>query len=123
MYRSFTDRIFGGVCGGIAEPLPLINGWIVRLVFIVLTFVTLGAFGVLYLMLWLVVPQQSLIIRQRGGPLWMLLITVLTAAVLMGWWARINGYTLAPNGADLYYPVLGLLISILFFLRQIGRSA
>jgi phage shock protein PspC (stress-responsive transcriptional regulator) len=42
MYRSFTDRVFGGVCGGLAAILP-INAWVFRAAFIVLSIMTVGA--------------------------------------------------------------------------------
>lgn len=54
--RSTHDRMLAGVCGGIAAFL----GWdptVVRIVWIVLTM--LGGSGIiLYLVLWLVMPQE-----------------------------------------------------------------
>jgi phage shock protein PspC (stress-responsive transcriptional regulator) len=121
MYRSFTNRVLGGVCGGIAAPLP-INAWLVRLVFVVLTPVTLGAFAVLYAMLWLVVPQASPVRRGRGGASWAVLTLVLTLAVLIGWYARISGLTRTATDADLYYPVLFTALSLVFLYRQLVRN-
>jgi phage shock protein PspC (stress-responsive transcriptional regulator) len=121
MYRSFTNRVFGGVCGGIAAPLP-VNAWLVRLVFVVLTPVTLGGFGVLYVMLWLAVPQASPVRRQRGGSVWAVLTLVLTVAVLGGWYAQLNGFTRTPSDADLYYPVLFTVLSLIFLFRQLVRN-
>jgi phage shock protein PspC (stress-responsive transcriptional regulator) len=121
MYRSFSDRVLGGVCGGLAAPLP-VNAWVIRLLFIILTGVTLGAFAVLYLMLWLAVPQESLASRRRGGMTWMLLALLLIVLVLVGWYGRLNGMTQTPAGSDLYFPALGLVLSVIFFLRQLGRS-
>lgn len=122
MYRSFTNRILGGVCGGMAARLPL-NAWVVRLLFIVLTVVTFGAFAMLYLMLWLAIPQESLAVRQGSGSLWLLLALLLIVGVLTGWYAQLNGMTLAPNGTDFYVPVLVLVLSLIFFVKQWGRSA
>lgn len=55
--RSTRDRMLAGVCGGIADFL----GWdptVVRIVWVVLTM--LGGSGFfLYLILWLVMPQES----------------------------------------------------------------
>lgn len=121
MYRSFTNRVLGGVCGGIAAPLP-VNAWLVRLVFVVLTPVTVGAFAVLYAMLWLAVPQASPVRRGRRGALWAALAVLLTLAVLAGWYARLSGLTRTPTEADLYYPVLFTALSVVFFFRQLVRN-
>jgi phage shock protein C len=55
LYRSRNDRKLAGVCGGIAEYY----GWgptLVRVAWIVLTL--LGGSGILiYLILWLVMPE------------------------------------------------------------------
>jgi phage shock protein PspC (stress-responsive transcriptional regulator) len=56
LYRSRSDRKIAGVCGGIAEHF----GWdptLVRLGWVVLTL--MGGSGVLiYLILWLVMPES-----------------------------------------------------------------
>lgn len=57
MYRSFTDRIFGGVCGGLAAIIPL-NVWWFRFAFALLTLITTGAFAALYLLFWSIIPQK-----------------------------------------------------------------
>lgn len=121
MYRSFTNRVLGGVCGGIATLLP-VNAWLVRLVFVVLTPVTLGGFAVLYLMLWLAVPQASPVRRTRGGLVWAVVTLVLTVAVLAGWYARLSGFTRTPSDADLYYPILFTALSVVFLFRQLVRN-
>ena len=67
MYRSFSDRVLGGVCGGLAAALH-VNAWLIRLIFVVLTLVSLGAFAALYLLLWWIVPAESPTQRRRGFP-------------------------------------------------------
>jgi phage shock protein C len=55
--RSDTDRMIGGVCGGIAEATE-IPAWVCRAAFVFL----LLAFGtgvLLYLVLWFFMPPQS----------------------------------------------------------------
>ena len=121
MYRSFTNRVLGGVCGGAAASLP-ISVWLVRLIFVVLTPVTLGGFAVLYAILWLAVPQASPVRRQRGGATWAVVAVVLALAILAGWYARISGFTQTPSGADLYYPVLFTVLSVVFLFRQLVRD-
>jgi phage shock protein C len=44
IYRSRKNRVFFGVCGGLADHFDF-NAWAVRLVAILLTFVTLGVFA------------------------------------------------------------------------------
>ncbi|MEL7234033.1 MAG: PspC domain-containing protein [Chloroflexota bacterium] len=122
MFRSFTDRLFGGVCGGMAAPLP-VSSWAVRILFVALTIATSGAFAVLYLMLWLLIPQESLVIRREGGAVWSFVTLLLFVLVTAAWIARINGITQLPAGGDLYYPLLALLLSLVFFIKQIRRTA
>mgnify|MGYP000997861091 FL=1 len=57
LYRSQTDRMLGGVCGGLAKYLN-VDLTIVRLFFVVLTF--LGGFGpLIYFIMWIVVPLEG----------------------------------------------------------------
>ena len=58
LYRSRTDRMIGGVCGGLAEYFE-IDSTLVRLIAIALTLA--GGSGVLaYVIFWFVVPQKAL---------------------------------------------------------------
>ncbi|WP_031468283.1 PspC domain-containing protein [Sciscionella sediminilitoris] len=54
--RSRTDRVLGGVCGGLAERYGWKSGT-VRLVFL-LSCLLPGPQFLLYLGLWLVIPQR-----------------------------------------------------------------
>lgn len=54
--KSKTDRMITGVCGGIAEYL----GWdptVVRIIFVIATFLGWGSPVLLYLILALVMPE------------------------------------------------------------------
>ncbi len=57
LYRSKTDRMIGGVCGGLGDYLG-IDPVIFRFLFVVLLF---GAeFGfLLYLLMWIIVPEEG----------------------------------------------------------------
>jgi phage shock protein C len=57
LYRSRTDRMIAGVCGGIAEYSNL-DPTLVRVLFILLAFITGGATLLAYPILWIVVPEQ-----------------------------------------------------------------
>jgi phage shock protein PspC (stress-responsive transcriptional regulator) len=118
MYRSFTDRVLGGVCGGLGALLP-INAWWLRLTFAILTLLTTGAFALLYLALWLAIPQDSPIGRRRSGAGLFLVTLVLIAATLLGWFITIQGGLRGPAGESLYWPALLLALSLIFFVRQV----
>jgi phage shock protein C len=56
LYRSRTDRKLAGVCGGLAQYFN-IDAILMRVLFVVLAL--LGGPGlVIYLMLWIVVPEE-----------------------------------------------------------------
>ena len=57
LYRSETDKMIGGVCGGLAEYFG-IDSTVVRLVFALI--VIYGGTGlILYIILWIVMPTKS----------------------------------------------------------------
>ena len=62
--RSLTDRWLGGVCGGIAQ-VTNVPAWVWRLVF---TFglVFAGSGLALYILLWILVPQEQLYLPAPG---------------------------------------------------------
>ncbi len=58
LYRSRCDKIIAGVCGGLGKFFGIDSTWI-RLGFIL--FLILGGSSiVLYLIMWLIVPQEPL---------------------------------------------------------------
>ncbi len=60
LYRSVTDKMLGGVCGGLAEYFS-IDPVIVRLIFVLA--VIFGGSGILaYIILWIIIPQKPYII-------------------------------------------------------------
>ena len=65
LYRSETDRMIAGVCGGLAKFFS-VDATLVRLVFLLLLF--LGGSGLLlYFILWIVMPREDMLESQ--GPL------------------------------------------------------
>ena len=58
LYRSRQDSVLGGVAGGVAEYLD-VDPSIVRVIWAVLAIVTGGLFLVLYIVMWIVVPEGS----------------------------------------------------------------
>ncbi|MBZ0288428.1 MAG: PspC domain-containing protein [Anaerolineae bacterium] len=118
MYRSFTDRVFGGVCGGLGALLP-VNPWVFRIAFVILSIATLGAFAALYLLLWWLVPQESLVGRSRGGAGLLLLAIILIIITAVGWVLNMNGSLQGPTGQGLFWPGMLLALSVVFFLKQV----
>jgi phage shock protein PspC (stress-responsive transcriptional regulator) len=56
LYRSRRDSILGGVAGGVADYFDM-DPSIVRVLWAVLALVTGGIFLVLYIVMWIVVPE------------------------------------------------------------------
>lgn len=57
LYRSESDRILGGVCGGIAEVYDF-DPTLIRLIAVALFF-GLGTGLLAYLVAWLIIPTES----------------------------------------------------------------
>ncbi len=57
LYRSVSDRMVGGVCGGLGTFLN-IDSVFIRLLFILLLFGSDFGF-ILYLVLWIVIPEEG----------------------------------------------------------------
>jgi phage shock protein C len=55
-FRSSSDRMVSGVCGGLAEEFGLPPA-VVRLGFVLLTLFSFGTGLLLYLVLWVVMPE------------------------------------------------------------------
>ena len=64
LYRSSEERMFAGVCGGIAEYLD-VDPTLVRLFFVALTLLSGGQGLLIYIVLMLVVPEQP---KEKRGP-------------------------------------------------------
>ena len=56
LYRSRTDRMLGGVCGGLADYFNIDPTWI-RLIFVVFLIAALSTL-ILYIVLWVIVPEE-----------------------------------------------------------------
>ncbi len=58
LYRSTSQRMLGGVASGLASYFG-IDPNIVRIVFLVLAFITGGGFALVYMLLWLLIPGTA----------------------------------------------------------------
>ncbi|MGI6376024.1 MAG: PspC domain-containing protein [Anaerolineae bacterium] len=58
LYRSSTNRVIGGVCGGLAEYFK-VDAEIVRILFVTLAIMFSGTGLPVYLLLWLFIPERE----------------------------------------------------------------
>ena len=58
LYLSETDKKIGGVCGGIAEYFGK-DATLFRILFVLLTLLTVGWGVIVYLAMWLIIPRRK----------------------------------------------------------------
>ena len=58
LYRSKTERVLGGVCGGIGVHLD-VDPIIIRIVWVILTCLSLGIGIVAYIVCWILIPEEQ----------------------------------------------------------------
>jgi len=58
LYRSKKEKIIGGVCGGLGEFLD-VDPTIVRLLWAIITVLSIGAGIVAYLLAWIIIPEKK----------------------------------------------------------------
>ncbi|MCU0495720.1 MAG: PspC domain-containing protein [Anaerolineae bacterium] len=115
--RSFTDRVLGGICGGIGTQLR-VNPWLIRLIFSLLTIASVGFGVIVYLALWWAIPQQSPTLRPKGS--WgALIMTVLLIGILTGLWLTRDTLLQLSSGQSLFLPLVALMLSLIFLFRQV----
>ena len=56
LYRPVQGRMLGGVCAGIGEHLE-VDPTIIRLVWVVLTCLSLGTGLIVYIIAWIIIPE------------------------------------------------------------------
>ena len=57
LYRSSANRWLGGVCGGLGEYLGM-DPTVVRILYIIGTFLSMGFGLLLYIILWIIIPEK-----------------------------------------------------------------
>ena len=119
MKRLLENRIFGGVCSGLDAVTP-INVWLWRIIWIALTLVTGGVAGLLYIMWWWLLPEQSFNDVEVGRFL-PTIGSLATAGIVIGGWA-VQSTLISDTGADLYLPVIVLLTSLVYLSQQFGSA-
>lgn len=118
MVRRFSNRLFGGVCAGLASITPF-SPAVWRWLFVILTVLTSGTAALAYVLLWWLLPLENPLQDNQRNPIGILAI-LLAIAIIAGWFLR---DTLATSlGADVYWPLVLTVLALAFLLRQL-RSA
>lgn len=58
LYRSKTERMLGGVCGGLGEHLN-VDPTVIRLVWAVIALLSLGTGLLIYIIAWIIIPEEG----------------------------------------------------------------
>ncbi len=128
--RSLTDRVLGGVCGGLGSYIEL-DPWWVRTLFIVLGLFTAGTGILIYLALWLILPPQALIDipstrdeERRLFPRPETVILIGGSVIVMGIvvMARNLGVLHGDNG-DAFLPLVIIVFGLTLAIKQLRRVA
>jgi phage shock protein PspC (stress-responsive transcriptional regulator) len=56
LYRSRNEKILGGVCGGLGEYFE-VDPVLIRLIWVVLTLLTMFMGIIVYLIAWIIIPE------------------------------------------------------------------
>ncbi len=127
--RSLTDRILGGVCGGIGMYIG-VSPWWVRVAFVILGLFTAGTGALIYLALWFMLPAESLslipdqvnrLARRRSRPEAILLIGAGVIAMGLIVLARNLGVLSGENG-DAFLPLAVMFFGLTLLVKQLWRT-
>jgi len=58
LYRSKKNRLIAGICGGIGEHFDM-DPTIVRLIWVIVTLLSLGTGIIAYLIAWVIIPERK----------------------------------------------------------------
>lgn len=123
-------RVLGGVCSGIGQYLG-ISGWWVRIAFAALTLATAGFGILLYVLLWLSIPVQTLadlppilhpgearVVRYtRPETVLILGASIVGIGILI--LAQSIGVLRSTGGDDLIAPFMLLIIGLVLLVKQV----
>ena len=128
--RSLTDRVLGGVCGGIGSYIG-VSPWWVRVAFVILGLFTAGTGALIYLALWFMLPAESLslipddvnrLARRRSRAEAILLIGAGVIAMGLIVLARNLGVLSGENG-DAFLPLAVMFFGMTLLVKQLWRTA
>jgi len=128
--RSLTDRVLGGVCGGMGIYIG-VSPWWVRAAFVILGLFTAGTGALIYLALWFMLPAESLslipddvnrLARRRSRAEAILLIGAGVIAMGLIVLARNLGVLSGANG-DAFLPLAVIFFGLTLLVKQLWRTA
>lgn len=133
LYRSHSNRVLGGVCGGLGHYFN-IDAVLIRLVWLLL--ILFGGVGlILYLIAWLIVPIEpeieeaedtsALVGAASKGRFWWALVLVVMGVLLWGGQFRFIYWPMIP-GVHLHsrdFVPLALVLVGIYLLYTFGRAA
>ncbi len=96
-----------------------INPWLLRLLLVLLLLPSLGAITLLYIALWWLIPQESLIVPRKAPVLRVLLVITVIVVMVGAWVAAQSGQLDGPTGGSLFLPLALLILSTTYLLRQV----
>jgi phage shock protein C len=115
MFRSWSQRLFGGVCSGLAQQTR-INAWFWRWLLVLLTLVT-GGWGVLvYILGWWLLPLQNPNQRTQTSFINTVLFLGLSVLVVVGYFIRDS--LVVDTSPSLYPAIVMIGMALVFFYRQ-----
>lgn len=131
--RDFLNRLLGGVCSGLGAQIG-VSAWWVRLAFVVLALSNWLVAALIYLLLWVLMPDQGLndmphftpigqepaVRYTRAEPTFLIgVLTIVVGALVLMQGA---GYFRVGQG-DMLAPVLTLLLGVTVLFKHIrGRA-
>ncbi len=127
--RNLTDRVLGGVCGGLGAYVG-VSPWWVRALFVILGLFTAGTGVLIYLALWFILPAQTLADiptdaeKDERISLPETVVLVGVAVVIMGLiiLARNLGI-LSSTGGDAFLPLVVIGFGFVLLIKQLWRTA
>lgn len=127
--RSLTDRVLGGVCGGVGAVIG-ISAWWIRAAVVLLTLATSGIGALLYLALWLLLPAERLAALPAGrdhaqARALRVETVLLIGVILVTVGLLVLAYNLDVFSADLgaiWAPLTAIALGLMFLVKQLRRT-
>lgn len=127
--RNLTDRVLGGVCGGLGTYVG-VDPWWVRALFVVLGLFTAGTGVLIYLALWFILPVQTLAdipasadkVGRVSQPETVVLVGMGVIAMGVIILARNLGI-LSGTGGDAFLPLVVIGFGFVLLVKQLWRAA
>lgn len=128
--RSLTDRVLGGVCGGLGAYIG-VDPWWVRAAFVVLGVFTAGTGVLIYLALWFILPPQTLADlpdprRDGRAPLSSPETVIVIGGAVIGMGMIVlarNLGVLSSEQGDAFLPLVIIMFGLVLLIKQLWRPA